>query len=394
MKISKLMWLYILSASIYACQGFEGLPGIAMLAYLKEYLQFTPEKIMYISSIISIPWLIKPIFGYFVDQYLSKKMWIILSLIGSILVSVYFGLSLILTLPMILIVGNIGNYFATTRDISNDGLACIEGKENNSCHIFQTVQWTAITISSIFVSLAGGYIADKFNYRFAYLCLIPVYLIIIGIMLCYKSNKLTKKIKVPILKTICSYKELFVNKSFLYICLFIFLYNFNPSFGTPLQFIERDSFKWSWTFMGTLGAMTSMASILGSILYFKFGRKINVKKCLFWSVFIGAFNSLCYLYFTPVSAIVYGIVFAIVGMVLFLNIMTMMAKNTIVGKEATSYALLCAIFNIAGAVSSLVGAWLLPIIGLTGLILLSSGTSFLCLPIIHKLRLEVTNEND
>jgi predicted MFS family arabinose efflux permease len=413
MKIDKkLMWLYILSAAIYACQGFEGLPGTAMFAYLKEHLHFSPEKIMYIGSIISIPWLIKPIFGYFIDQYLSKKAWIILSLVGSIIISLCFGLSPFLSISFIIAISMLGSYFTATRDISNDGLACVEGKENDTCDIFQNVQWTAITIAGIVVSLAGGFIADHLSYRFAYLCLIPIYLCIIGVVLKYKPRLSTntviescisctafdtcdrsenhccanyKQQKDSLWTTICSYKELFTNKSFLLGCLFIFLYNFSPSFGTPLSFIERDVFKWSWTFMGTLGAITSVASILGSILYYKLAKNINTDKILFWSVFIGASTTLAYLYFTPISAIVYGILFSIIGMFIFLNVMTFMAKSSIKGKEATSFALLCSINNLAATSGTLVGAYLFPKIGLQPLIILAAATSFLCLPLISRL---------
>jgi predicted MFS family arabinose efflux permease len=154
------------------------------------------------------------------------------------------------------------------------------------------------------------------------------------------------------------------------------------------MFIERDSFKWSGTFMGTLGAITSAISIIGSILYFKFGRKINIEKCLFWSIFIGAVTTMSYLYFTPTSAIIYGIVYSAIGMFIFLNIMSFMAKSTLPGKEATSFALLCSVNNLSGTCSTLVGAWLYPLIGLKFLIIVASLTSFICLPIIRKIGLK------
>jgi len=286
----KLFWLYLLSASIYATQGLEGLPGLPLFFYLKEHLHLTPEKIMWISSIITLPWLIKPIFGFFIDNFLTKKIWIILSLIGSILVSFYFGLSPYLTIPIIILVSILGNLATAWRDISNDGLACVEGKENNCCDIFQNVQWTSITLAGIITGLAGGYIADHFNYKFAYLCLIPIYLIIIGIVLKYKEQNALKELKKhyhssitihhrkksSLLGNILSYKELFANKSFLLGCLFIFLFNFNPSFGTPLLFIER---KWGWSgfFIGLLGALSSTISIIGALLYYKFSKKIKNK---------------------------------------------------------------------------------------------------------------------
>jgi MFS family permease len=391
MKNKKLMWLYILSASIYATQGFEGLPGLAFFFYLKEKLGLTPEKLMYISAITTIPWLIKPLEGFFIDNYLSQKKWIILSLIGSIGISLWFGLSPILTIPLIIIMSMIGNFNTAIRDISNDGLACVEGKESNTCNVFQNVQWTSITIAGIFTALAGGYIADHFNYKFAYLCLIPIYLIIMGIISKYKGSAIreTQITQKPptFIQSILSYKELFTNKSFLFGCLFIFLYNFNPSFGTPLMYIERDIFKWSGTFMGTLGAITSAISILGSILYYKFSKKIDLKKLLYFAVFLGACTTLSYLYFTPISAIVYSIIYSIIGMFIFLNIMTFMARSTISGKEATSFALLCAINNLAGTASTLSGAFLFPKIGLQPLIIVSAFTSFLCIPLISKLNI-------
>jgi predicted MFS family arabinose efflux permease len=374
-----------LSAAVYFTQGIEGLPGLSFFFFLKEKLHFTPEKIMYIGSITGLAWLVKPLWGYLCDNYLTKKKWIILSLIGSILISLYFGLSPLLTVGTIIIMASLGGWTSAVRDVAVDGVMCVTGKEHDECGRIQALQWASITVASIIVGLAGGYIADHFSYKVGYLALIPIYAIIIAIVLQYKTTVLLKRTSAPILETIYSYKELFTNKTFLFACLFIFLYNFNPSFGTPLMFIERDTFKWSGTFMGILGAITSSISIIGAILYYKFGKNINVEKCLFWSVFLGALTTLCYLYFTPVSAIIYGIVFSGIGMVIFLNIMAFMAKSTIPGKEATSFALLCSINNLAGTCSTLAGAYLYPLIGLKYLIIISAFTSFLCLPLIKKI---------
>ena len=383
MKNNKLKWIYILSAAIYALQGLEGIPNLAFFFYLKEKLGFTPEKIMYISSITGLAWVVKPIYGYLVDNFLSNKKWILLSLFGSILISLFFGLSLWLPVTMIIVMGTIGNFNSALRDVSVDGLMCVQGKETKSCDTIQACQWIAITIASIIVGLSGGYIADHLSYRFAYLCLIPIYLIIIGIVLCYRTIEPLNRTSVPILKTICSYKELFTDKSFLIGCVFLFLYKFSPSFGTPLQFIQRNNFHWSGTWMGTLAAICSVFEIIGAIVFFKYCKRINTKKWLYYSVFLGALTSLAYLYYTPKSAIIYGILFGVIGMFIHLIFMSWMANQTIKGKEATSFALLCGISNLAtGTASSLTGAWLFPLIGLKYLIILSAGTSFLCLPLI------------
>jgi len=403
----KLFWIYLLSGTIYFTQGIEGLPGLALFAYLKETLNFNESKIMYLTLITSIAWGIKPLYGYLVDNYFTKKKWILISLIGSLFIAIYLGISSFLILPILILLMSTMSLTTAIRDVSNDGIMCVEGKEANSCDKIQTVQWTAITIASIFVALEGGYIADHFNYKFAYLCLIPIYLIIIAIVLRYRTNEPKKStpceectepeigcqvcesIKKPtILETICSYKELFTNKQFLLGAAFLFVYNFAPGFGVPLQFIERNVFKWTYSYMGIISALSSGLGILGAVVYFKYSKKINVKKCLFWSVFFVGLTNLCYLYFTPISAIVYSCIFSVLGMFIFLNMMSFMAKSTLPGKEATSFALLCSVNNLAGTFSTLAGAWLFPLIGLKCIIILASLSAFLSLPILKKLKID------
>jgi predicted MFS family arabinose efflux permease len=409
----KLLSIYLLSAATYFTQGIENLPGLSFFLYMKEQLHFTPEKIMYIGSLVGICWLVKPLWGFLCDNFLTQKIWVTISLLGSIVIAFFFGLSPFLALPIIILMMFMGNWNSALRDVSVDGIMCVDGKKENKCDKIQAVQWTSITVSSIIVGLVGGYIAEHYNYKIAYLALIPVYLIILFIVSRYKTSKSSElqscgscrhedycdkedyhycsnyQIKKKnLLKEILSYKELFTNKKFLIACLFLFLYKYSPSFGTPLAFIERDSFKWSAQWMGILGAIISVFEIIGAILFFKYCKKINVRKWLYISVFLGACITLLYLYFTPITAIVYGISFAIIGMFVHLIVMGFMANSTISGKEATSFALLCSISNLSGTFSSLTGAFLFPKIGLSWLIILSAITSFICLPLIKKLEIK------
>jgi hypothetical protein len=72
-------------------------------------------------------------------------------------------------------------------------------------------------------------------------------------------------------------------------------------------------------------------------------------------------------------------------MFVFLMILDFMARNSVRGLEAASFALLTSLSNLAIVASNMCGALLLPVIGLQGLIIISSVTSFLCLFIIPKI---------
>jgi MFS family permease len=384
----KLFWIYVLSSAVYFTQGIEGVPGLALFFYLKEKLHLNASTIMYLSTLTTLAWLIKPIWGYLCDNYMTKKSWIIFSLLGSLVTCLVLGLSPIIPLFALIPLLMFDDWNTAVRDVATDGIMCVEGKETNTCDKIQSIQWMSITVASIIVGLAGGYIADHWNYHIGYLALLPIYLIIIGIVFKYKTTVQKNRTKSKLLESICSYKELFTNKQFLLGALFIFVYNFAPGFGTPLMFIERDSFHWSGTFMGIIGALSSVVSIVGAMIYYKISKKINVKKCLFWSVFFVGLTNLCYLYFTPTSAIIYSLIFGFLGMFIFLNMMTFMANSTLPGKEATSFALLCSVNNLSGSLSTLTGAWLFPLIGLKTIIILATLSAFLSLPILKKLEIK------
>jgi hypothetical protein len=114
-------------------------------------------------------------------------------------------------------------------------------------------------------------------------------------------------------------------------------------------------------------------------------QRIKIKKWLYISVFLGAITTLSYLYYRPVTAVIYDVLYSLIGMFIFLMVMDFMARNTVPGLEATSFALLCSISNLALVASNLSGAFFLPLMGLKWLIILSSLTSFLCLFLINKI---------
>jgi len=337
---------------------------------------------MVISSIITSAWLVKPIIGYIIDNFFNKKTWIFIALILDIILVLLLGL---VQLPIIILVTIliINSTDAAFRDVAVDGIMCVEGKKYNATGRIQSIQWISIIVAGLLTGIGGGYLAEKGGYRAAFLALIPVYLLVGIPAYFYKEEEaLQNKTSTTLFSDL---KRLFAHKQLLIVGLFIFLYKYAPSFGTPLFFIQRDTFKWGKIWIGALGTISTVFGIIGSLIYYKVSQKINIKKWLFISVFLGAVTTLTYLYYTPVTAIIYDTLYNLIGMFIFLMVMDFMARSTIKGLEATSFALLCSFSNLALVSSNLSGAFLLPIIGLKWLIVLSALTSFLCLPLINKI---------
>ncbi len=397
MKNKKLFWVFALSSAVYFTQGIEGLPSQGLFYYLKDSLHFSAEKIMIIGSITTFAWLVKPLIGYVIDNFLSKSAWIFISLALDIIFALFLGL---MQMPLILLVAllviNSGN--AAFRDVAVDGIMCVEGKKYQATGKIQSIQWASILVAGLITGIGGAFIAEKWGYQIGFLCLIPVYLLVGLPAYFYREEQAENRLEnrglpsdrqsqkhLPSATLPNDLKKLFSDKRILIIGLFIFLYKYSPSFGTPLFFIQRDSFRWPKMWIGALGTISTLFGVIGSLLYYRFSQKINIKKWLYYSVFLGALTTLSYLYYTPASAVIYDVFYSFLGMFIFLMVMDFMARHSVKGLEATSFALLCSINNLSGVASNLSGAFLLPLVGLKWLIVLSALTSFLCLPLIRKI---------
>lgn len=380
MKNKKLFWIFALSSAVYFTQGLEGLPGQGLFYYLKETLHFSPEKIMFLGSLTTFAWMVKPLIGYAIDHTFTKRCWIFISLALDIVFVLFLGL---MQMPLVFLVALLAINSANTafRDVAADGIMCVEGKKYQATGKIQSIQWVSILVAGLFTGIGGAFIAQKWDYKIGFLCLVPVYLLV-GLPAYFYQEQPTEKKYASLLADL---KRLFSDKKILIIGLFIFLYKYSPSFGTPLFFIQRDSFKWGKMWIGTLATFSTVCGVMGALLYYKFSQKINIKQWLYFSVFLGALTTLSYLYYNSVTAVAYDIVYSFLGMFIFLMVMDFMARHSVRGLEATSFAFLCSINNLSGVASNLSGAFLLPLVGLKWLIVLSALTSFLCLLLINKI---------
>ncbi|MFA5063715.1 MAG: MFS transporter [Candidatus Omnitrophota bacterium] len=384
MRNKNLFWIFALSGSVYFTQGIEGLPSQGLFYYFKETLNFSPQKIMVLSSIIIFAWIVKPLIGYVIDHFFNKRIWIFIALTLDIILVLLVGL---LQLPIFLLIAilMLNSANAAFRDVAVDGIMCVEGKKYKATGKIQSIQWASVSAAGLITGIGGGFVAEKWGYQAGYLLLVPFYLLVSLPAYFYKEDDY-----MPVEKAASSLaidlKKLFTNKNLLIVALFIFLYRYSPSFGTPLMFIQRDSFLWTKTWIGILGTIATVFGIIGALLYYKFSQGINIKKWLFWSVFVGAILTLSYLYYTPVTAVVYDMFYSFLGMFIMVMSMDFMARNSIPGLEATSFALLCSVSNLAIIAGNLSGAYLLPLVGLKWLIVLSAITSFLCLPLIKRIK--------
>ena len=159
-----------------------------------------------------------------------------------------------------------------------------------------------------------------------------------------------------------------------------------------------DTLKFDGAVLGWVQAVSSIAALLGSLMYPRVQR-LPVRKFLVFAVFTGVGSLLfTFIYFVPyvVShpeaarfiAMASGCLFSAANVLIFLTLVNLAAKVCPQYAGGTTFALLMSFYNLGTMGSAAAGGALLPIVGLQTLIAVSAVFSLLTLFFIPHLSLE------
>ena len=222
--------------------------------------------------------------------------------------------------------------------------------------------------------------------------MIPVNVIQLPLALLLDEVKTKTKQTVNLLSTLKEnivkpLKEFVSNKQLMWLSLFTILAMFSPSYGTPFFFRMRDILHFDAQFLGLLGSIGSIVEVGACLLFAKYLSNIPLKKLLYVSVFIWAVNTAMVLAIVNrPTAIIVNVIGALIGYISFVPTLSIAAKICQKTKyEATMFAILMSLHNISGQGSSLLGSWLYQYTGFFWLVMISTVTTLMVLPVIKKL---------
>ncbi len=378
-----------MSALVYFNQGIGSLTGQPLFFYLKETLGLAPSTVMYLSSVTTVPWMIKPLYGWLSDVlplfgYRRKSYMILSGLLG---IFTALTLGIVPALPLfalyaLLVLDALGG---AMKDVASDGIMVEEGQRLRMTGRIQSIQWGSLTVATVITGVAGGWIAEHFDYHLSFL-LVAIFPAMVAGLACFYREQPASQRGAPI-----PWGEVLRNRQLLLAMLFLFLFWFSPAFGVPISYKMRDEFHFSRFTMGALSTVGSAFSVLGAIWYWRVNRTLNLKKWLAVSVVVSGLSTFAYLYLTPVSIVAYTVVFSIFSMAIQLIVMDFSARICPRGREATVFALIMSVLNFGTFLSGLAGGKLFGLVGYSWLVVISGATTFICLPLIPLLKLETGN---
>ena len=389
--------LSLFFAAIYFVQGItEPNAGIAnqpIFFLLKDGLHLSAAGTATFLAIVGVAWNIKPLYGLTSDfvplfGYRRKSYLIVTSALAAAAWFLLGSQSDYAYGPTLLILAVCGLGLAFS-DVLCDAVMVETGKPLGMTGRFQAVQWGSINTASVLAGIGGGWLAQSVSYQrtFLLVSLFPV-ISLVATAYCVHEAR-TRYSREVVYQTAAAVRSAIGSRPLWVAAAFIFLWNFSPSFGVPLEYHMVDRLGFSKIFLGTLDSVGSAAAILGAMIFGKICRRLPMRRLLNLSVGIGMVTALSYWGLAGHgSAVVLAFGNGMVSMIASLATFDLAARSCPDKAEGTFFAALMSLANIGTAGSQFLGGKLYDWLGLQPLILVSGLATAACWLIVPLIRVD------
>jgi len=389
--------LAVFFAAVYFVQGFAepkaGLAAQPIFFLLKDELKLSAAQTATFLALVGIAWNVKPLYGLTSDLvplfgYRRRSYLLVttaMATLGWLSLGLLPGYPYGLTL---LILGLTGLGLAFT-DVLCDAVMVEEGKPRGLTGRFQSIQWTAIYAASLVAGIGGGYLSEHVSYSRTFL-LVALFPALSFAASAYAVREArTRFDRATVRETMRALRAGLGSGPLWRAATFIFLWNFSPSFGVPLEFYMVDVLKISKIQLGVLATLSSGAAMVGAVLFGRYAAGVSTRRLLNLAVAIGVAGTLAYYGLVGWwSAVVLSVTVSLVSMVALLATLDLAARAVPTHAEGTFFAALMSVNNIATTGSTWLGGWLYDLTGLNWLIAISAAATAACWLLVPWMRLE------
>lgn len=304
--------LTIVFAVTYLAQGIGTQFGIIsqpVQYFMKEGLHLSAPQVSSYLAVLMMPWVLKPFYGIVCDCVplfgYRRKSYIVLSnlLAGAALLAIGMSnsLNVILAALVCLAVGMAASTAVTV------GLAVEAGRDTGNSRSYLSVQTFCYYVALVAASVTGGMLCHTMApanalHAAAFIASVPVFIASLVALLMVREEKAPLRLD-ELKKTFVSVKEAFASRPLWLVALFIFCWDFSPSFGVPLYYFESNNLGFSQGTIGALAGWNAAGMAVGAFIYRTRYKNFSMTTQLYVAVMMGTISTLAYLGLSSGNAI-------------------------------------------------------------------------------------------
>lgn len=374
--------------TVYFVQGILGLSRLAVSFFLKDELGLSPAEVSALFGIVVLPWVIKPVFGFFSDGFpifgYRRRPYLILSgILGAL---AWVGMATIVHSSWAAVTAILlSSLSVAVSDVIVDSLVVERARAESQAEAgsLQSICWGASAFGGLLTAYFSGFLLEHFTTRTVFWITATFPLIVSGVAWLIAESPVERnpeddknsnfedvKQQVKLLRQAITQKAIWLPTAFL------FIWQATPGSESAFFFFTTNELHFQPEFLGRVRLVTSVAALVGIWIFQRFLKSVPFRVIFAWSTVLSAILGLTTLLLVTHANRALGIddhwfslgdslILTVMGQIAYMPVLVLAARICPPGVEATLFALLMSITNLAGLVSHETGAILMHYLGVT-----------------------------
>ncbi|YAF94546.1 MAG: folate/biopterin family MFS transporter [Nodularia sp. CChRGM 3473] len=400
--------------TVYFVQGILGLARLAVSFFLKDELLLSPAQVSALLGIVALPWIIKPVFGFISDGlpifgYRRRPYLVLSGILGAISwvsLATIVHTSWVATLAIAL-----GSLSVAVSDVIVDSLVVERARVESQADAgsLQSLCWGASALGGLLTAYFSGLLLEHFTTRTVFWITASFPLIVSAVAWLiaetpvnknspdsHSQNSLSTKHQIQQLRQAITQKAIWLPTAF------VFVWLATPTADAAFFFFSTNELHFQPEFLGRVRLVTSGASLIGIWIFQRFLKSVSFRVIFAWSTILSAILGMTMLLLVTHTNRVLGIddhwfslgdslILTVMGQIAYMPVLVLAARLCPPGVEATLFALLMSVSNLAAMVSYEFGAIIMHWLGITEtnfeslwlLVIITNLSTLLPLPFIN-----------
>ncbi|GAB4473740.1 MAG: folate/biopterin family MFS transporter [Elainellaceae cyanobacterium] len=367
---------------VYFVQGILGLARLAVSFFLKDDLALSPAQVSALLGVAAIPWMIKPLFGFMSDGlpifgYRRRPYLLLSGVLGAIawvamatVVHTAWAATLAIALSSLAI---------AVSDVIVDSLvverARLESSQTSGS--LQSICWGASALGGLITAYLSGFLLERFSVQtvFAITATFPLIVSLVAGLIA--ESPISQPTDWSVMRSqVKDLRAAIAQKSIWLPTAFLFLWQATPTAESAFFFFTTNDLGFTPEFLGRVRLVTSLASLLGIWMFQRFFRTVPFRTFFGWTIVVSTLLGMTMLVLVTHTNRAIGIddhwfslgdslILTVMGQIAYMPVLILAARLCPPGVEATLFALLMSVTNLAALVSYELGAGLMHWLGVT-----------------------------
>ena len=376
--------------TVYFVQGILGLSRLAVSFFLKDELGLSPAEVSALFGIVVLPWVIKPVFGFFSDGFpifgYRRRPYLILSgILGAL---AWVGMATVVHSSWAAVTAILlSSLSVAVSDVIVDSLVVERARAESQSEAgsLQSICWGASAFGGLITAYFSGFLLEHFTTRTVFWITATFPLIVSGVAWLISESPVEKtdenedaknnnfedvKQQVKLLRQAITQKAIWLPTAFL------FIWQATPGSESAFFYFTTNELHFQPEFLGRVRLVTSIAALVGIWIFQRFLKSVPFRVIFAWSTVLSTILGLTTLLLVTHANRAIGIddhwfslgdslILTVMGQIAYMPVLVLAARICPPGVEATLFALLMSVTNLAALVSHETGAALMHYLGVT-----------------------------